>query len=809
MKVGINQRVGPIRLCFLILPESEDSFHEAIQAAFSTWGGIFSPILPFYEELPKKYRFEFQIHISTQAFYKNAFENYDVDVVVVDKKINRQLVEKIAEGRTILFIDEFVNESPGTYRNYGIPLEQVAEEVAYTEFKFVRSDNLKFSMPEIEPSELFLKAWRGTLVAKTKEAVSNIFSNGNVLSTVNVNWTNVVEYKNGPNFDFRSLCYYQLSLWRNQRFEQRSLLYCLNSKRLQDVINFWNLRAAGNMVVPLPEDVLDKKTLQALFSEFYEQEIQRQEGRSIIMIDCLVGYGSSGKILRELQAGYHSKNKEAKGGNISFQNWFPRFWSEHEIVMSDRIKSATPYCGSHFEYYDADGERIEFSSLALPFATNGDLNNRSSCKIMMEVLLEDPHAEYAGLLADLSTKQLKKVIKSYSFMDHWRLFAGILHKIVFVNRNKDKIKFSPPKSIDFFTTYFQNKGFNINETPNSKLAKEVFKSMNGLDGVLFFLKKERLQIIELFEERKEVSYLTLQNEIKRLSRNTLNPEFFISRMLENKIVEFGALIQCSVCEQHGYFLPESILPELICPICRNSFSLPMAKPNSITWAYRGIGPYGRSNKAGGVMSVFATLRLFVEHIAEDQKISSLFGFEFVKPKTHASRESMEVDLCLLTGDRNDTFKKPELIFCECKTYAYFKDKDIERMKSLGDAFPGAILTFATLNDQLTPAEITLLTGLVQHFQTGNGQRPRNPVLILTGKELLNDDLIFPLREYDDGMHAYQRYNDYIGSLCEMSISKHLRISNWGDILNDQWNQAIYKKQTIGNIVDAILKSKKE
>lgn len=313
----------------------------------------------------------------------------------------------------------------------------------------------------------------------------------------------------------------------------------------------------------------------------------------------------------------------------------------------------------------------------------------------------------------------------------------------------------------------------------------------------------------MFEERKEVGYVALFAEIKRRMNNLKNTEFFIHRLLQHKIIEFGSLIKCKVCEQFGYFLPEEILPQLRCPICRNNFELPMSKPGSIEWAYRGIGSFTRNNKAGGVMSIFATLWLFLEHIADEKRISSLFGFELHKKDKTILSNPMEIDLCLLAGDKRDNYKEPDLIFCECKTYIELKQVDIGRMQELGNQFPGAILVFATLNDSLSSNEVTLLKPLVQHFQTGSQQRPRNPILILTGKELLSENFHFPLKEYEDQMHAYQRYNYFLGTLCELSVRKHLKIPTWGELRMNLWNQEIARKQLIGNIVDAMFQFKKK
>ena len=71
-----------------------------------------------------------------------------------------------------------------------------------------------------------------------------------------------------------------------------------------------------------------------------------------------------------------------------------------------------------------------------------------------------------------------------------------------------------------------------------------------------------------------------------------------------------------------------------------------------------------------------------------------------------------------------------------KTYNAFRKKDTHRMQQLGEAFPGAVLVFATLKECVSQLERDVLKPLVirsrMHWKAG---RPFNPVMVLTGKEL--------------------------------------------------------------------------
>lgn len=803
MEIGIQQKAAPLRLGFLILPENEASLINAMKIAFSSWGGIFAPIIPFYEELPIQFRSEFQINISTKDFYDNTFKNYDVDILIYDNDINPMLLSGFMEERNVMSVNEFLFRNSKIEDLYGIPITAVADLIADKEFKFTRNDKKKFCIPDIPQNEPFLNAWCGILTKEANDAVTDIFSKYKNLVTPKVDWNCLVAYKTDEHLDIITLNKYEISIWPNTHHKFRVLFYAFNSRRLQDIINFWNLRAAGNIVLPILIDTPEQAVNKYIFDKYYKRLLDSKSNYGIIIIDCLLAHQCNSDLLTQLRTEYHAQNPAVPIAQFGIQTWFPRFWGEHEFLIADNIKSITPICDSQFEHYNVKDDQVEFLAQPLPFNIPIDHNGRNGYKLLIENTLYDESSEYAGLLDGITRKQVRKLINPLHIMEDWRISAATLHRPISVDKADSRILIWQPKSLDFFTIFFSNKGYMLTETPNSKLAKEVFKNIGGIFGAMYYLNKERLKIIESFEGGSDILYSTLVGDIKKNLGNKYKEEQFIGRLLENKIIEFGAKIKCSVCEQSGFFLPGDIVSNLTCPICRNSFRLPMEKPNRINWAYRGIGPFTRSNKADGVMSVFATLRLFKREISNDNRISSLIGFELVKTGIKDSNKK-EVDLCLLVGHKYDQFQKPDLVFCECKTYINFKAVDMERMMVLGKEFPGAVLVFATLNETLTDEEKALIGSLVQNFQTGNGKRPRNPVLVLTGKELLPDEPSDPLRDYEDTMHAYQYHNDYLGALCELSVRKHLGIQNWWEKKELERIQEINRKRQIGRLIKSVL-----
>ena len=802
MTVGINQKIAPIRFCFLIVPHNEERLIRAMEVAFSIWGGINSPILPYYPDLPDDYRLRHNIEVETMDFYRNAIENYDPDVILVDEDIDiasvQPLVGERQVDRIVLYLDKIIHQ-----HNHAISINEISQHFLFQEFKYNRSDGIKFAIPKVaeDVNKLLLCAFVGCLPQQLRDEVKDLFSGVNVLEEPNLNWDNMSEFQLTGNVDLITLNTFRLKSWAEKSFLRGSALFIMRSSDLNDIIGYWNLRAAGWQIIPVPIDISDYTYFKSVVKKFVDWSSQQTQGL-IASVKLLIGNGCNREqvdaTLEQILPDLTTYTKQIFVGH---QHWFPRFWEEITVVEADQVRSHMPVHDTAFDHHESDGEIVRFTPKGLNFKVDRDSARDHTYKIVLSLSFYDEYMEYAEAIWGITTLQLRQLISVLDFRK-WRLSSLGIHR--FIRDEEDEIRFYIPKSSNFFSTFFSNKSHKLRETVNSKLAKEVLKNMGGLQSVSFFLRYSHLKIIEQFEGGKEIVYSALLADIKRLSGKNKNTysRHFIHRLLEYKIVEMGATIKCKICEQHGFFLPQQIAQSVVCPICRNQYQLPMDDPSEIVWAYRGIGPFSRNNKADGVWAVFATMQLFKREFAEfDSKISVLAGFELMKHGSPSDANVKEVDLAILLQDSRTEIN--DLVFCECKTYKTFTEKDMERMRMLGDEFPGAILTFATLNENLNNDEKRLLADTVKYFQRGSLRRPQNPVLILTGKELLPEKFDGALAEYETQIKPYHKYNDFVGSLAELSIKKHLIIQNWWDIQDQKWNEEIQRRQLIANIVKAL------
>lgn len=565
-------------------------------------------------------------------------------------------------------------------------------------------------------------------------------------------------------------------------------IYFLNETRLIDIINYWNLRALGWSIIPIPLSQIDN----AYFSDFIERfsKFQLKKPDSFSFINFQISTTTTDEQRQKIELKLQEiKNKIGEKLNFSFQNWFPRFWSgERSVLEADKALCGKAQINSTYSQVEVQENYVKFKTDDLPFKLKYKYNLIASHKVNLTFSYFDEYLNDAGLIYGIETIDWIRLTHSFG-RDKWRLSkTGLSY---YVRKEDDEVFFSIPKAKDFFKVYFTKSGNKLNETSNGRLANEVLKNIGGIRGSYFLQNKSSLKILELIEDSKTVYHPALVGQIKKSLKVNNNEQVnsYIKRIIENKIIEFGSILQCEVCHQHAFYLPSELKETMTCAICRNNFILPMHQPNDIKWAYRGIGPFSMNNKVGGVITVFLTLKLLNQEFADTSgNISALIGFELIK-----NNKTKEVDLAVMLQEKHKDSVPPDLIFCECKTYKNFTSEDAERMIELGTEFPNSILTFATLNDELTENEKSEILKVVNYFRTGIGHRPTNPVLILTAKELLPNDFLGHFSEYEKNSKAYHRYNDWIGNLCEFTVKKHLNLKTWGEIQGELWQEEMKRR----------------
>jgi hypothetical protein len=127
------------------------------------------------------------------------------------------------------------------------------------------------------------------------------------------------------------------------------------------------------------------------------------------------------------------------------------------------------------------------------------------------------------------------------------------------------------------------------------------------------------------------------------------------------------------------------------------------------------------------------------------------------------------------------------LFGECKTYGQFEAKDFIRMRRIAKAFPGAVLVFSTLRKALRAKEVD---GIARVAKAGRKywkpDHPLNPVLVLTGTELLH--WTGPPYCWEAPVRDKFQHTSGLLGLCDATQQIYLKLPPWQAEWHKKWEE---------------------
>lgn len=263
-------------------------------------------------------------------------------------------------------------------------------------------------------------------------------------------------------------------------------------------------------------------------------------------------------------------------------------------------------------------------------------------------------------------------------------------------------------------------------------------------------------------------------------------ERFLEGLLESNALRLGARVQCPICTRHNWYELNVLEYKLACRFCLSEFEPPVKSPKNIEWTYRAHGPFA-SSIAQGSFTVLLTLKfLGCNH---DRGITPLFSYKAVK-----DGKELEADLTCLY--KRSTWRETGtyVVHAECKSFNFFEQRDVDRMKDLAEAFPGAVLVFSTLNESLENAEIRMIGKLASAERKKRFRGiSYSPIVVLTGIELFSSRGIRECWDGRGGLYEqlHERRFDYsdLPALADATQQLYLGFQAW-----QEWSDAERKKR---------------
>lgn len=727
MTIGsINLKMRPIRIGFLVNPNDKEGMQKAIHANSLLWGGMFNPLIPCYKKLPKNWEDHKNKRTTASKIINGYIEGFDPDYLVNVSNVSIEQIEFDRE-RIVSHSSIMSGYKKDMAPKLGTGIFEVIQQFRHDEMRFIRRNEFKFIQPVLsDKHKLFLSSIFGDLGGYEENLYSDYLRDIDV-SREEIDIKNYWKYLSGEYFYSRRIG----AIYLEQRIRGPVIFY-LDATKTLDVIDFWNLRAAGWEVYPVAKQASNESGLHkrcekliedAYWPYRYNKEIYHFA--SIIKSRC-----SDEKETSDFNKNLKIKKYDLKKGpKVSLQHWYPRIWDEwarqntQEIITpayskEKEIELQEGQTEFRFKTLDPEFDQYHVDTSRPRFAIEVDSRVYGNDELLAEVI-------------PIGGEDLARAVGKYSLRE-WRISKS---GPVYLSQHQNwTISYEIPLAEPVMIAWFKEKGWNVDISPSGKIAQQMIKQLGGLWGVVH-LKEEKL--IKLLQELSNNGFITELDFKGRISQITNSDEVwltrdeYIKRLLEKEIFQLGVELKCPICTQRSWYSLNEIGSTAKCNGCLSDYKVQSLDLSDKKWAYKSFGTFGLPKQAYGAFGVLLTLQFLIKD--NNERATALLSFTAKK-----NNKEIEADLCLVTEKEYRDDSSQEFLFAECKTYNKFEKKDIERMQGLAKEFPGAVLIFSTLRPELTATEKRMLKPLVNKGRRyWKAEKTYNPVIILTGNELFS------------------------------------------------------------------------
>jgi hypothetical protein len=737
-------KVRPLRFAFVVEPKDVASLQRIFEVNSSLWGGMFNFNIPLFRQVPSRYREKYLNTPSAKTMLKGLVEAFQPDYLIEMKPGDAASYGIAFPGKRILSIDDLTARDDRGRCKIGIDLRSVCDDMYRTSFRFVQRHPPNVLIPSSTENKydlLFAAAFGFLPESGVLADVADVYINALDGKRTAVNAIDFPQLFDQKNLYPLRATRHRLNTFRNS-WSIDSKLFYLDEKSPFDLIEYWNLRALGWQITPLPASLA--ANLIDYCNHFIKSAYRPYPPPSNAFhhATVLCARSQSEEVVRQ----YISKLTWSHPQHALYDPRVPRIWEE----WGRSADHAEPQTVTHSEkQVDAYviGEGLHLRPQSHDFASNDPFCSQSAACV--NVL-----ASFSGGTPVVPWKSDVASSLTHDFGENrtWISREGIT---VLAGEHSLTSFLRVPTPVNIISSLAKSLGYKLSLSPAGRTCDQIIAAVGGLKMIgivaqspelLRFLDRlahEDLEV-EIEEDdgvpRKKMHklYAPLSSVLEVINKSNIDNSKrsgpHLDSLLRCKVLKLGMALRCSQCQHTSWFSLEDLAPRLSCPRCLDSFEFPSGSPPQKAWAYRVIGPFAVGHFADGAYCVATALHFLSERIAPNSNWLPSFKMN------NDSGGELEADFGMLATPAPISHRStPYLIIGECKSFNRFEKKDFARARKAAELFPGAVLCFCTFNEALDKNEVRGLSGLAKQGRArlDVGQQ-MNPILILTARELFSE-----------------------------------------------------------------------
>lgn len=304
---------------------------------------------------------------------------------------------------------------------------------------------------------------------------------------------------------------------------------------------------------------------------------------------------------------------------------------------------------------------------------------------------------------------------------------------------RDSLSLHEPQVKDVLNAFLKGYGFNYRQTSSPGLALErILEQMGGLFGCRAFQNPGIREVIERLSNGAPMHVETVRrtilrnNSVSRKEQIRKAQDALLEDLIQKRVLRQGLELQCQRCQRRSWYALDEFGDEFKCKRCFHTQLVGMLGKNP--WQYVSDGLFTLPGKMAGCLAAATALVCLRHFLDEGFKIAPSFEY-------NDGANDSERDFAVLTSAFLED--NVEVIFGECKTAESFMDtsagvaatglpdlqqKEKDDTRELGKR-TGAHLAFCTLAPDFSEADKEFFKELV---------RDKQKLILLTKKHLEMD-----------------------------------------------------------------------
>ena len=739
--IRVDIRLRPIRFGFLVRPDDAKNVLEIFRINTCLWGGIFNPIIPFFKRVPswwERYGFRFENAKQIINGYLNFFEP---DFLV-------EAEEGLADGfgydseRVLQLTDILEKSEEERWSKFGLSVYDLYSELYQQEFRFELRHQP--NTVHVEPKE---GTFAGFVAANfgsfpTQDGIEYFEHNYKSIFNPEHKTLDAAVLSELYQSGYGSAVGIGRAKLRIDYHDRGGLkLFILDAKKSRDLVDFWNLRAVQEHVLPVPIQWIEE--LSPFCKKLILNNYHSRHGNLDKVRHGLTPMFSRSIPETDQEKIYRNYLFLDKRGADVFPTWYPSIWDKpSDKVFRTTRPTLTADKKSTDMQISGDNPEVRFDPLFPEFAS--EYGNRFRV------------ANVVGLKDWSQTGQVTTVFpcnyKNPTFPKFIFRMGPLLPTteglVIFPEYREASEQWNLIDGTTAFNQWLNDKNVSATLSDAGSTTQQIIETLGGSAGVSCIAHKGVIELLNKIS-RSPVSKTAHYKEFEEKIGNAIGNERWKKRifesLVERKVVELGLELRYCKCNKWSWYSVTQLDYSLNCNFCFKPFDFPITNPISgkySRWAYRLMGPFALPDYAEGGYAASLGIRFFSHIISRWSRSAVTWssGQEMTLPKG----DKVEVDF-MLWYQREETLAlnyPTEIVFGEAKSFGKeaFTPEDVNKMKMLAQAFPGSTLVFATMKEELSQKEINRIRKLAEWGRVyyKDKKQTRAPVIVLTGTELFTE-----------------------------------------------------------------------